>query len=82
MIGWTGRAAVTLQEVLKIYPDELEIWNKLGVMKLIAGRNDEARGIFQEVLTVCARLYNCVACTLILLLSVTDIFNCAHEFHV
>lgn len=49
VIGWHARASKTLKLVLDVYPDEIDIWNDLGVKNLLGGRNEDARNAFQQV---------------------------------
>lgn len=47
--GWGFKATKTLQRLLEVYPDDVELWNALGVKYLMIHRNDEARSAFEQV---------------------------------
>jgi hypothetical protein len=32
-----------------VYPDEIDVWNDLGVKNLLGGKHEDARNAFQQV---------------------------------
>jgi len=51
-LGWGYKATKTLQQMLSVYSDELDLWNQLGIQYLIIGRNEDARQTFLKVYSV------------------------------
>lgn len=49
-LGWGGKAIKTLQQLIRIYPEEKELWNDLGVRFLLVSRIEDARQAFKKVI--------------------------------
>ena len=47
--GWSGKAAKTIRRLIELYPEELDLWNDLGVKYLMMANNEDARLAFQRV---------------------------------
>ena len=47
--GWGNAAAQTLQSVVAMYPDDLELYNELGQKYLLNGAYEDARVTFKQV---------------------------------
>ncbi len=48
-VGWSNKAAQTLEAVAFKYPDQVALWNEAGVQWLMTNQNERARYDFQEV---------------------------------
>ncbi|MDY0301976.1 MAG: tetratricopeptide repeat protein [Trichlorobacter sp.] len=49
-LGWTDDALLMLTELLKSYPDNIDLLNMLGTISLEIGREEEAASFFRRVL--------------------------------
>ena len=50
--GFGVRAVKTLQQMLEVYPEGLDLRNDLGVKFLLIGKNEDARHAFQQVINL------------------------------
>ena len=50
--GWGFRAMKTMRRLLEVFPDDISLWNELGVKGLLTGKNEVAREAFTEVTSI------------------------------